>query len=123
MEQALSIPAGSVEIDGRLVAVEAFVIQRSPVTCARFHAFLRAEGGSTPASWPEGRPPPGADHKPVVNVTPEDAARFANWAGGRLPTEAEWQLAAGGFGAGRRTQSGEWVHEAQAREPGEVAVV
>ena len=70
------------------------------VTNAQYARFV-AESGYTPVRperfldhWVDGRPAPGTENDPVTHVDLADARAYAKWAGLRLPTEDEWQVAA-----------------------------
>jgi len=89
------------------VEVAPFSIDRRPVSNADFAAFVAATGAEPPLYWePDGagtwvdsRFGRGADLDPlapVIHVDHRQASAFAAWAGKRLPSEIEWEIAAAG---------------------------
>jgi formylglycine-generating enzyme required for sulfatase activity len=91
-------PPAEDEAPCHVVDVAPFRIGRTAVTNAQYRAFVEETGHRPPSSWPGGVVPARQEDVPVTYVSWHDASAFCAWAGGRLPTEAEWEAAAGGDG-------------------------
>lgn len=83
-------------------AGESIYIKRTPVTNEEYAKFLNETGHTAPSNWENGTYPAEEANYPVNFVSYEDAQAYCDWLTKqdsentyRLPSESEWELAAG----------------------------
>jgi len=86
-----------------VVALGAFEIDRTPATNGAYVAYMEETGAEPPLYWQRegdrwvdtarGRRDPIDPADPVIHVSWEQADGFARWAGKRLASEFEWEVA------------------------------
>jgi iron(II)-dependent oxidoreductase len=85
------------------VALDAFEMDRTPVSNGAYITYMEATGAEPPLYWERdgegwmdtarGRRAPIDSPRPVIHVSWDQADGFARWAGKRLPSEFEWEAA------------------------------
>jgi len=109
------------EMPKRTLGIPTFRIDRYEVTAGQYREFLRWIRRTGDHRYCHPDEPVGKDHAPaplgdrfsgddfpVVGVDWFDAYAYAAWAGGRLPTELEWEKAARGPAGLRYPWGDEW---------------
>ena len=120
------IPAGEFQMgsnDGsdnekpvHTVYLDAFYMDKYEVTNALYKKFVDTTGHRAPHYWSD--PKYNAPNQPVVGVNWHDAVAYAEWAGKRLPTEAEWEKAARGGLSGKKYPWGDLISHDDANYEG-----
>jgi len=107
------------EKPAREVAIrQGFWMGQTEASVAAYSNFARATNRSMPPAPSFDPNWSGQDH-PMVQVTWQEAADFCSWAGGRLPSEEEWEYAARGGVQGQVFPTGDQITPSDAHFAGD----
>ncbi len=110
----IAIGGGTTKKPLERVIVKDFSIAETEVTNSQYSEFIKETNHPAPPGWKDSQFPSGTENYPVTNVSWQDAVTFCKWLEKkiglpvRLPTEAEWELAARGSEANKYPWGNEW---------------
>lgn len=126
-ENVVEVEGGEITLGGgdtgrplKRAMVDGFYIAETEVTNGQYAEFIKATNRRAPEHWKNNTFPEGAENFPVAGVSYADAEAFCKWLETkinlpvRLPTEAEWEMAARGSENNKYPWGNEWDAKAAA---------
>jgi len=89
------------------VYLDSLYIDEYPVSNFMYGEFIKQTGYEPEGDWESYFHEDNRDH-PVINVSWNDALAYANWAGKKLPTEAQWEKSARGTDGRKYPWGNKW---------------